>query len=128
MVADVDDLDAAASGYEEEIMTVLGVPPRLDIALLGMGPDGHVCSLFPGHPALEEASRIALAVIDSPKPPLRRLTLTLPALADAVVVIAAFGASKAAAIQEVMENSKSQLPAARALRGARHGMVMTDRY
>ena len=127
MPADANDLDAGASAYEEDLMTTLGVPPRLDIALLGMGPDGHVCSLFPGHPALDEPSRFAMAVTDSPKPPPRRLTLTLPALADAVVVLAAFGASKAAAIQEVMENAKSTLPAARALRGARHGMVMVDR-
>ena len=127
MAADADDLEAAASDYEAELMTALGIPPRLDIALLGMGPDGHVCSLFPGHPALDEPSRFVLAVTDSPKPPPRRLTLTLPAFADAIVVLAAFGASKAAAIQEVMENPASMLPAARALRGARHGIVLVDR-
>jgi 6-phosphogluconolactonase len=128
MEADAADLDTAASDYQTELMTELGVPPRLDMALLGMGPDGHVCSLFPGHWALDESERFVVVVTDSPKPPLRRLTLTLPALADAVVVVAAFGASKAAAIQEVMENPTSPLPAARALRGARHGVMMTDRY
>lgn len=128
MHAEEDDLDAAASAYQAELMTDLGVPPRFEMALLGMGPDGHVCSLFPGHPALEESERYVVAVTDSPKAPPRRLTLTLPALADAVVIVAAFGASKAAAIQEVMENPMSPLPAARALRGARHGIVMTDHY
>jgi 6-phosphogluconolactonase len=128
MMGDASDLEAAASDYQAELMTELGVPPRIDIALLGMGPDGHVCSLFPGHWALEESERFVVAITDSPKPPARRLTLTLPALADAVVVLAAFGPSKAAAIQEVLENPKSLLPAARALRGARHGLVMTDAF
>ena len=127
MQAEANDLEAAASEYQNELMTELGVPPRLDIVLVGMGPDGHVSSLFPGHWALDETERFVVAVTDSPKAPPRRLTLTLPALADAVVVVAAFGASKAAAIQEVMENSTLPLPAARALRGARHGMVMTDK-
>jgi 6-phosphogluconolactonase len=126
MHAEASDLEAAASDYESELMTTLGVPPRLDLVLLGMGPDGHVCSLFPGHPALDESSRFVVPVIDSPKPPLVRLTLTLPALADAVVVLAAFGASKAAAVQDVLENRSSSLPAARALRAARHAIVMTD--
>jgi 6-phosphogluconolactonase len=127
MHAEAEDPEAAASDYQSELMTELGVPPRLDMVLLGMGPDGHVCSLFPGHWALDESERFVVVVTDSPKPPPRRFTLTLPALADAVVVVAAFGASKAAAIQEVMENAKSPLPAARALRAARHGVVMTDR-
>ena len=51
----------------------IGTPPRFDVVLLGVGPDGHVCSLFPGHRALEETARRVVAVTDSPKPPPARL-------------------------------------------------------
>ena len=80
MRAEGEDLDAAARAYERVLLDVLGDPPRLDLALLGMGPDGHVCSLFPGHPALDETERYVLPVLDAPKPPPRRVTLTLLAL------------------------------------------------
>jgi len=125
MKGEADDLETAASNYESALMTTLGIPPRFDVVLLGVGPDGHVCSLFPDHPALD-ASSFVVAVTDAPKPPARRLTLTLPALADAVVVIAAFGASKAFAIADALENRHSRLPVALAARGARHTIFLVD--
>ena len=48
--------------------------------MLGLGPDGHVASLFPGHPALDVTDRWAVAVTESPKPPPERVSLTFPAL------------------------------------------------
>ena len=48
--------------------------------MLGIGPDGHVASLFPGHPALDVDDRVAVGVPDSPKPPPERITLTFGAL------------------------------------------------
>jgi 6-phosphogluconolactonase len=51
----------------------------LDVTILGVGPDGHIASLFPGHPALE-VDDVCLAVHDSPKAPAERLSLTLPVL------------------------------------------------
>ena len=48
--------------------------------MLGIGPDGHVASLFPGHPALDVDDQVAVAVTDSPKPPPERVSLTFGAL------------------------------------------------
>lgn len=113
MKAEVPDLESAARDYAAEMVAVLGDPPTLDLALMGMGPDGHVCSLFPGHEALRERTRQVLAVSDSPKPPPRRVTLSLPALVAArVVCVAAFGESKAEALRAALEDRDSALPVA----------------
>lgn len=121
------DLDAAAQAYESDMERALGSPPVLDLALLGVGPDGHVCSLFPGHSLLEEGQRFVAAITNSPKPPARRLTLTLPALFSArLVVVAAFGEAKAAVMREALEDAASRLPVALALRGAKQALVLLD--
>jgi 6-phosphogluconolactonase len=113
MVAEGPDLEAAARQHEALLVEILGDPPVLDFVLMGMGPDGHVCSLFPGHPALLETTRRVLAVSDSPKLPPRRITLSLPVLEAArIVCVAAFGESKAAALQAALEDPASTLPAA----------------
>jgi len=70
-----------------------------DVLMLGIGPDGHVASLFPGHPALACDDKIACAVHDSPKPPPDRVTLTFGALARATEVwFLASGEGKADAV------------------------------
>jgi len=127
MPADGPDLDSAAGAYDEELRRVLGERPILDLVLLGVGPDGHVASLFPGHALLGETERHVAAVVDSPKPPPRRMTLTLPVLTAArSVVIGAFGASKAGIVREAIEHAASQLPAALVARGAPRAVWLLD--
>lgn len=127
MKAGAADLEQAAAAYAEEMVRVLGTPPRLDVALLGMGPDGHVCSLFPGHLLLGEERRWVAGLRDSPKPPPLRLTLTLPALwASELVVVAALGEAKAAAVRDAVVNPASKLPVTLAARGARRALFLLD--
>jgi 6-phosphogluconolactonase len=127
MPADDADLDAAARAYESVLVKRAGSPPTLDVALLGVGPDGHVCSLFPGHRLLHEQTRFVAPIHDSPKPPPARLSLTLPALAAArLLVVAAFGAAKAAVMRDALEDPASQLPVALALRRASRALVLLD--
>ena len=72
------DLDAAAAAYAQLVRTTGS--GAFDLVLLGLGPDGHVASLFPGFPQLGMLDDIALPVTDSPKPPPERITLTFSAL------------------------------------------------
>jgi 6-phosphogluconolactonase len=127
MPADDPDLSAAAGAYAAELERVLGSPPRLDLVLLGVGADGHVASLFAGRPALAVRDRWVVAVPDAPKPPPRRLSLTLAALAHArTLVIAAFGPEKATAIHDAVTNPESVLPVALALRGAGEAVLLLE--
>jgi len=78
-----NDLAAAALAYEQLLAANAspGEPaPNFDVHLLGMGPEGHINSLFPDTPAVLEATRMVVGVEDSPKPPPQRITLTLPAI------------------------------------------------
>jgi 6-phosphogluconolactonase len=77
------DLAAAALAYEQVLAANAepGDPtPNFDVHLLGMGPEGHINSLFPDTPAVRETTRMVVSVEDSPKPPPQRITLTLPAI------------------------------------------------
>lgn len=77
------DLDAAAASYATMLTEQAEsgqATPAFDIHLLGMGGEGHINSLFPHTPAVAETERTVVGVEDSPKPPPRRITLTLPAV------------------------------------------------
>ncbi len=128
MPADEPDLARAAATYEQTLIRLVGADVVLDLVLLGIGPDGHVASLFPGHPLLEETTHRVAGVTDSPKPPPRRLTLTLPVLTTArLVVIAAFGKGKAGVVTDALTNPASPLPAALVTRaGARVLWLLDD--
>lgn len=74
----IHDVDAAAAAYSEQIRA--HGTGMFDVLMLGVGPDGHVASLFPGTPALDVTDRVAVGVTGSPKPPPERITLTFPTL------------------------------------------------
>jgi 6-phosphogluconolactonase len=111
------DLDAAARAYEEEIRTVFGLDgprplPRFDLIWLGMGPDGHTASLFPGSDALRERRRWVVANW-APERAAWRMTLTFPVLnAARDVMVVATGAEKAPAFARVRAGDRT-MPASR---------------
>jgi len=111
--AENPDLDAAARDYQAALVAGASAP-WLDLALLGLGADGHTASLFPGTSALAEEDRLAVAV-DVPEMGTRRLTLTYPVLCGARdVCFLVTGREKAAALATVVE--VGHLPAARIVR------------
>ncbi|UQX09288.1 6-phosphogluconolactonase [Candidatus Mycobacterium methanotrophicum] len=96
------DLAAAALSYEQ-LLAANAEPgdsaPNFDVHLLGMGPEGHINSLFPDSPAVRETTRLVVGVEDSPKPPPLRITLTLPAIQRSRQVwLLVSGAEKADAV------------------------------
>ena len=126
MRGEADDLDRAARAYADELAATVGVPLRLDYVLLGVGPDGHVASLFPDHVALLD-DRPVLAIEDAPLPPPRRLSLSLPVLTGAQrVAVVAFGEEKAEVIREAVGNADSALPLTRVVRAAPRSALFLD--
>ncbi len=113
-----DDVDAAAAAYAAELAAYAApggasAAPAFDVLMLGVGPDGHVASLFPDHPGLSVEGLTALGVRNSPKPPPVRITMSLQTIACAQEVwLVAAGSAKAEAIARAMSGD-SALPAAR---------------
>lgn len=108
--------EAAAREYEEKLAAVaarMGEPRYVhDLVMLGMGPDGHTASLFPNHPALDEAARNVISIADSPKPPPERVTMTLPLLnAARHACFLTTGADKMPLVEDIIAG-RSTLPAA----------------
>ncbi|KAL2263215.1 hypothetical protein VTK26DRAFT_7709 [Humicola hyalothermophila] len=113
----LDDAQELADRYEQTLVRSFASRdsvklPIFDLLLLGCGPDGHTCSLFPGHELLRETSAWVAPIEDSPKPPPRRVTLTLPVVTHAVrVAFVATGAGKKEVMKEIFEEGKG-LPCA----------------
>lgn len=128
-----DDPDAAAVGHAEELATVArrqggaGVP-RFDVLMLGVGPDAHIASLFPGHPETTVTDAIVVPVRNSPKPPPTRLSFTFPVIRSASEVwLVAAGAEKAHALAEALTPGAdaSRYPAAGAI-GTSRTLALID--
>ena len=106
------DAEAAAASYSDAVRAESA--GAFDVLMFGVGPDGHIASLFPGHPALDITNAIAAAVHDSPKPPPDRVTLTFEAFDRSHAVwFLASGEGKADAVARALaeEGSVSETPA-----------------
>lgn len=101
--------EAVAADYEPIVREVLAKSGgKLDLAVLGFGPDGHTCSLFPNHSLLKEETKWVASLDDSPKPPPSRITLTYPVLNSKTrnVVFCGAGSSKTPILQGVFDTVK----------------------
>jgi 6-phosphogluconolactonase len=126
---DGDDPDAAAARYAAELAQAAdgaGDVPPFDVLMLGIGPEGHVASIFPESPAAYATGSV-VAVRNSPKPPPTRISLTFSAIQAAREVwILASGAEKADAVAEAASGvSQDKLPAAGA-RGRDRTLFLLD--
>jgi len=128
------DPPAAAAAYEADLLA--HVPPAaatpataaplpvLDVALQGIGPDGHTASLFPDDPALAERERLVVAVLHARKPPPERVTMTLPLLRAArSLVLLVAGAGKADAVAATLAGPSPHVPASLLGEGARVELI-----
>ncbi|GMP70697.1 hypothetical protein CsSME_00029437 [Camellia sinensis var. sinensis] len=123
-INDALSAEAAADDYETCLKHLVKIKtvdlseasgfPKFDLMLLGMGPDGHVASLFPGHPLVHESKQWVTSIKDSPKPPPERITFTFPVInSSANIALVVAGAGKAHAVNVALgsgQNSDSLLP------------------
>jgi 6-phosphogluconolactonase len=117
---DTADPEAAARRYENELKSFYGADrldparPLFDVVLMGVGPDGHTASLFPGYPAIQETDRWVVGVPQAHVEPfVPRVTLTLPALSSCrEMLFEISGAEKRTILTRVLDDEN--LPASRA--------------
>src|SRR5262245_38527897 len=118
------DLDVAAAQYARKLEEIAGSPPVLDLAHLGLGPDGHTASLVPGDPVLGVTDR-DVAVTGGVYQGRRRMTLTYPALDRARRVLWLVTGSEKVAMLARLEAGDRSIPAGRVRR--EDALVLADR-
>lgn len=113
----MNDPQELADEYEQKLVKTFAAKdsvklPIFDLLLLGSGPDGHTCSLFPGHPLLRETTGWVLSIEDSPKPPPKRITLSLPVVhAAARIAFVSTGGGKKDILKQIFDEEEGrQLP------------------
>lgn len=108
----LSDTQEMADTYEQELVKTFAAKdsvklPIFDLLLLGCGPDGHTCSLFPGHELLRETTGWVLPIEDSPKPPSKRITLSLPVVhAASRIGFVATGEGKKEILQKIFDSEE----------------------
>lgn len=133
-VGSADDFataEDAASDYRRELAAAADAEhrpqpfPHFDLSLLGLGPDGHVASLFPGLPHVREQEATVLGVRDSPKPPPERVTMTLPLInAARHVWFLVAGADKAEAVAAVRSGAPLDRTPGAGVRGVEETLLL----
>lgn len=115
-------IEAAADAYAAELGDTV-----FDIIFLGVGPDGHVASLFPDHPTVLETGRTVVAETDSPKPPPERLSLTLPVINRSERVwLVLTGSDKAGALGLALADANVASVPVAGVRGRRRTVFFVD--
>ena len=110
----LDDTQELADDYQDTLKHTFASKdsvklPLFDLILLGCGPDGHTCSLFPSHPLLRETDAWVAAIEDSPKPPPRRITLSLPVVTHATkIAFVATGGGKKDVLKKIFETEEGR--------------------
>lgn len=110
----LDDPQELADQYQDELMKSFAAKdsvklPIFDLLLLGCGPDGHTCSLFPGHELLRENDAWVAAISDSPKPPAKRITLTLPVVTHGLkIAFVANGEGKQEILGKILDTDEGR--------------------
>ena len=108
----LEDIQEMADQYEQQLVSVFAARdsvriPMFDLVLLGCGPDGHTCSLFPDSPLLRETEAWVLPIEDSPKPPPKRITLSLPVVSHGIqIAFIATGAGKKEIIKKIFDTEE----------------------
>lgn len=123
-------LDEGAAWYEAELKAHAGAGsahPEFAITFLGIGPDGHIASLFPHHPGIDVEDATVIAVRESPKPPPERLSLTRPVLnASERVWLVVAGADKASALGQAFAGAtRDEIPVG-SIQGERETVFFVD--
>ena len=110
----LDDVQELADRYEQDLVQSFAARdsvrlPVFDLLLLGCGPDGHTCSLFPHHALLRESDAWVAPITDSPKPPPQRITLTLPVVTHGLrIAFVATGASKQDILHQIFDTDEGR--------------------
>lgn len=129
---EVADIDAAAAAYAAELQRYADpslrlTAPRFDITFLGVGPDGHIASLFPLHDVAQDGGTLVIPVHDAPKPPPLRLSLTLPVINSSQRVwMVLSGAEKASALGLALAGASPEEVPVAGVQGRRRTVFFVD--
>jgi len=110
----MDDVQEMADQYQEALLKSFAAKdsvkiPIFDLLLLGCGPDGHTCSLFPNHELLRESDAWVAPIEDSPKPPKKRITLTLPVVTGGIkIAFVATGNGKREVLKQILDTEEGR--------------------
>ncbi|MFD1713547.1 6-phosphogluconolactonase [Amnibacterium flavum] len=127
---EIPDIDEAAAAYAAELRDAAphdALYPRFDITFLGVGPDGHIASLFPNRDITNTGAATVIPVLNSPKPPPERLSLTLPVINSSDRIWAALaGADKAPALGLALAGATANEVPVAGVQGRRRTVFFVD--